>query len=141
MHPKTQKLISSLPSKGGFGSKIKQIIFRGSENNLLPMKVANELSIQRNNSLKNAYEGETAIILTCGPSITEVCSNGFLEFISDKLVICVKQAHEVKPEVTDIHLYNTVRLKRYDYPASTLRISVERFFKKLTSIHVILTTQ
>jgi hypothetical protein len=131
MHSKTASLINSLPSsEKGLGAKFRKMLYKGSDRNLLGMETAEEVSMLRNEAIRDAYPGETAIILTCGPSIGEVCDDRFLKFISDKLVIAVKQAHDIRPDIVDIHLYNTVRLKVYEYPAPTMRISVERFFQK-----------
>jgi GT2 family glycosyltransferase len=82
------------------------------------------LSLRRLEQLRGHYAGETAYILTCGPSLEAVWNEELKEFLADKLVIACKQAYDLAPEICDFHLYNTVRLKDYDYPHETIRMSV-----------------
>jgi len=134
MHSLTSRLLCTLPGRFGllseFGRSCNHILGKpGKEACFLPKKRFHQISSKRNEFIQNAYAGETACILTCGPSIKEVCTDEFLDFLSDKLVIAVKQTHDLRPEITDIHLVNTVRLKPYEYPAPTIRISAERAFQ------------
>ena len=85
------------------------------------------LSLRRNSHIENAYLGETAYVLSCGPSLDRVWNEELRGFLADKLIISVKQAHDKAPEITDFHLYNEVRMKQYDYPGDTIRISCSQF--------------
>ncbi|TKX79401.1 hypothetical protein EXE53_16020 [Halorubrum sp. SD626R] len=91
------------------------------------------VSRARNNYLHEKYEGETAYILTCGPSIDEVWNEELREFLKDKLVLAVKQTHDLAPEIVDFHLYNEVRHRAYDYPSETIRVSVSEFMPEFPS--------
>jgi hypothetical protein len=60
-------------------------------------------------ALKNTYEGETAFILSCGPSFKDfVQQPGVREILADRLVLAVKQTAAYFP--CDFLLYNAVRL-------------------------------
>jgi len=96
------------------------------EDKLLLPDQCESLTPIRTAYLKNKYAGQTAYILTCGPSISEVWCDRLCELLADKLVITVKQAHELAPAISDFHLYNTVNLKKYEYPAPTIRVSIEK---------------
>jgi hypothetical protein len=87
-------------------------------------------SLKRHEYLKDAYEGETVIILTCGPSLALVWCDEFLDSIADKLVISVKQAHHLAAEVADFHLYNEIRMEDYEYPGPTIKLGVSEFDKR-----------
>lgn len=76
--------------------------------------------------LSGKYSGETAYVLSCGPSLTDVWSTALDEFLRDKLVIAVKQAYTLAADAVDFHLYNRCRYQEYDYQdASTVRVAVE----------------
>lgn len=81
----------------------------------------------RHRVLQDVYQGETAFVMTCGPSLGDIWCDGLRDFLSDKLVISVKQAHDLAPDISDFHLYNEVRMQDYDYPASTIRLSVSQY--------------
>lgn len=85
---------------------------------------------KRYRALKNAYAGETAFILTCGPSLGEVWNDELEEFLSDKLVIAVKQAQYKSPDICDFHLYNEIRMEEYTYHPDTICLGVSRFMPK-----------
>ena len=92
-----------------------------------------EISRKRSQSLKDMYKGETAIILTCGPSLDQVYTPEFEKFISDKLVISVKQSLKLRPEICDFHLYNEVRMEDYNYAPETIRLSCSQFLSDFPS--------
>tara|TARA_Y100000296_G_scaffold36897_1_gene42724 strand:+ start:16249 stop:18291 length:2043 start_codon:yes stop_codon:yes gene_type:complete len=60
--------------------------------------------------LKNKYEGETAYILTCGPSLNDYSSEYLVDLLRDKLTITVKQAYDKVKDVADFHLFNCANL-------------------------------
>lgn len=129
MHKRTNKLRQKLPS----GSLRRRITGRISEGDLLTRLDKEVVSRARNKYLHKQYEGETAYILTCGPSIDEVWGDNLQQFLKDKLVIAVKQTHDLAPEIVDFHLYNEVRHREYDYPAETIRVSVSEFMPEFPS--------
>ena len=57
--------------------------------------------------LKNKYKGETAYIVTCGPSLGKHSLKELKFKLKDKLVICLKQAQNLLEEETDFHLMST----------------------------------
>jgi hypothetical protein len=65
--------------------------------------------------LENAYAGETAYVLTCGPSINEFWSDSVRAFLKDKLVMSVKQTYDLAPEVCDFHILNSWNYMPYAY--------------------------
>ncbi len=64
--------------------------------------------------LEGKYAGETAYLLACGPSLSEYTALELHELLSDKLVICVKQALDYVEGITDYLLLNTWNFRRYD---------------------------
>jgi glycosyltransferase involved in cell wall biosynthesis len=60
--------------------------------------------------LKDAYEGDTAYILNCGPSLSQYSEEFLNEFLADKLTISVKQAYSAFKNVTDFHFFNCANL-------------------------------
>lgn len=83
-------------------------------------------SERRHDLLKNSYAGETAYIVSCGPSLKAVWSDEIRDFLANKLVISVKQAYDFLP-FSDFHLYNEVRMKSYVYEEPTIKLSVSQF--------------
>lgn len=65
--------------------------------------------------LENAYAGETAYVLTCGPSINAFWDDGVRAFLKDKLVMSVKQTYDLGPEVCDFHILNSWNYTPYSY--------------------------
>lgn len=65
--------------------------------------------------LHGAYFGETCYILTCGPSIRDIWNERIRDILNDKLVISIKQAYDLSPDIMDFHLLNVWNYKKYDY--------------------------
>lgn len=74
-----------------------------------------EEPLERLEVLKNQYEGETAYIIAGGPSLNNYSMNYLKEFLSDKLVMSIKQSYEPLKEVTDFHILNFTNFKPYDW--------------------------
>ena len=72
-------------------------------------------SHQRLEILKDKYEGETAYIVTGGPSLNNHNVDELKSFLSDKLVIGIKQTYDLFYEEMDYQLLNAVNIKTYDY--------------------------
>ena len=68
---------------------------------------------ERLKHLKDKYKGETAYILTCGPSLSEHDENELNERLKDKLVLGIKQAYNKVSGIADFHLLNTYNLSPY----------------------------
>ena len=66
-------------------------------------------------NLKDKYKSETAYLVTCGPSLANHDDNILMDKLRDKLVLSVKQAHDVVGDISDFHLLNTYNLKEYHY--------------------------
>ncbi len=63
--------------------------------------------------LKDSYQGEECFILTAGPSLNDYPQEYLREKLKDKLVIAVKQAVKLFPEIVDFHLLNQYNFQRY----------------------------
>ena len=66
--------------------------------------------------LKGACEGQTAILLSCGPSLNALSPDELRELCKGRLVIAVKQAYDQVPGLADFHIFNWVNLQLYRYP-------------------------
>jgi hypothetical protein len=77
-----------------------------------------EDSYDRVKYLKNQYEGETAYILTAGPTFKNAIKNDLKNKLKDKLVISLKQTFNDVPNLVDYHLLNFCNLAKYEYPNS-----------------------
>lgn len=67
------------------------------------------------NTLAQAYCGQTAYLVSCGPSLGDYDDTLLQERLGDELVIAVKQAYDKLPGIVDFHLLNEVHLKPYSY--------------------------
>tara|TARA_B100001250_G_C19816232_1_gene798569 strand:- start:1128 stop:1928 length:801 start_codon:yes stop_codon:yes gene_type:complete len=70
-------------------------------------------SYDRVRYLKNKYEGETAYVLGAGPSLSYYEKDFLVDFLSDKLVLSMKQTYNLVGEVTDFHFVNFSNLNQY----------------------------
>lgn len=70
--------------------------------------------------LRNHYRGETAYIVSCGPSIEDVLTEDRLHMLDKSLVFSVKQAYDLIPWAVDFHLLTGANLKKYSYHHDTL---------------------
>ena len=74
-----------------------------------------EDSLKRIEAIKDAYKGETAYLVTCGPTLTSHDREELLSKLEGKLVIACKQAYEYVKEVTDFHLVSVYNYQPYSY--------------------------
>jgi hypothetical protein len=65
--------------------------------------------------LRDRFQGETAIILGCGPSLKQIPEDVLRKHTEGKLVIALKQAYLAAPELCDIHLVNRYKYSEYSY--------------------------
>jgi hypothetical protein len=70
---------------------------------------------ERLRHLKDKYKGETAYILTCGPSLSTHDEQLLNSKLKDKLVFGIKQAYNLVSNITDFHLLNTYNLSSYSW--------------------------
>lgn len=77
---------------------------------------------ERINILKNAFAGEKAYIVACGPSVGFYDAQDLERAMSDGVVISIKQAQRILPNVTDFHLTNVVNLVPFEYSRETILI-------------------
>lgn len=66
--------------------------------------------------LHNAFPGQTAYIVTCGPSLLQYDAIELKSFLSDKLVFSIKQAYQLLQNETDFHILHHSHIQRYSYP-------------------------
>jgi len=72
-------------------------------------------SFERIQALKDAYKGETAYLVTCGPSLLSHDRDALIEKLEGKLVIACKQSYEYIKEVVDFHLLSVYNYQPYEY--------------------------
>lgn len=65
--------------------------------------------------LHRAYEGETAFILACGPSLSEYKPEELTRLLKGKLVFCIKQAFDFVETEADFLLLNSWNFRSYDF--------------------------
>lgn len=65
--------------------------------------------------LEKQYEGETAYLVTCGPSLTSHNREELLDKLRGKLVIACKQAYDYVKEEADFHLLSVYNYQPYEY--------------------------
>jgi len=70
---------------------------------------------KRNSSIKDAAKGETAYLITCGPSLTTHNREELIKKLDGKLVIACKQAYEYVKEVSTFHLLSVYNYQDYEY--------------------------
>ena len=73
---------------------------------------------ERLSLLKDKYVGETAYLISCGPSLNDVDIDVLKSKLKDKLVVCQKQSIDILgADLCDFHIMNTYNVKPtlYDY--------------------------
>jgi len=75
---------------------------------------------ERLSLLKDKYKGETAYIVTCGPSLSTHDEQILNEKLKDKLVISIKQAYNVVGDISDFHLVSTYNLSPYTWNPNSI---------------------
>ena len=81
--------------------------------------------IDQINILKNAYSGEECFILTAGPSLGMIEIDKLREVTRGKLVIAVKQAYNIIPDLVDIHVINPYNYQLYKFINDPIKIFVD----------------
>lgn len=70
---------------------------------------------ERIDALKDLCKGETAYLITCGPSLTTHDRQELIKKLDGKLVIACKQAYEYVKEVSTFHLLSVYNYQPYEY--------------------------
>ena len=65
--------------------------------------------------LKVLFKGETAYVLSCGPTLTEHDSKKISSLLKNNLCFAIKQSFDLFQDLVDIHIYNCANFKKYDY--------------------------
>ncbi len=65
--------------------------------------------------LKDMFKGETAYVLSCGPTLMENDQEKLKDILKDNLTFAIKQAYDIFSEFVDFHLYNCANYKEYAY--------------------------
>ncbi len=126
MHRTTAKLLRSLSYRSDIKYRIGRLL-GCTDHMLLETGSAESCTQRRWRRFKNAYCGETAYILSCGPSIDEIWNKALKRFLRNRLVISIKQTYDLAPEIMDFHLYNEIRMRSYRYNPNTIRVSCSQF--------------
>ena len=72
--------------------------------------------IEKLSFLKDIFNGETAVLLSCGPTLTDHEPEKIRELLKGKLGVAIKQTYQMFGDLVDLHLYNCGNFKKYDYP-------------------------
>lgn len=80
---------------------------------------------ERHQTLQGAYNGKTAYVISCGPTLNDFDFDKLRERLKDELVVCIKQTYDIFHDVCDFHVYNCGNYKNYDYSKNADCISVE----------------
>lgn len=76
----------------------------------------NDISqIEKISFLKDIFKGETAVLLSCGPTLTDHDPEKIKELLNSNLGVSIKQSFQMFGDLVDIHLYNCGNFKEYDY--------------------------
>lgn len=70
---------------------------------------------ERMHLLHNAYKDETAFIVSCGPSVSDVLVQDRLNVLKGRLVLAIKQSYDLLPHYVDHHILTNANLKKYSY--------------------------
>lgn len=65
--------------------------------------------------LKDLFRGDTAYLVSCGPTLTDHDPEKIKDLLSKNFGISIKQAFDLFGENIDLHLYNCANHKQYDY--------------------------
>lgn len=71
--------------------------------------------IEKLEFLKDLFKGEKAVLLSCGPTLTDHDPTKVREMLKDKLGVSIKQSFQMFGDLIDLHLYNCGNFKEYDY--------------------------
>jgi glycosyltransferase involved in cell wall biosynthesis len=65
--------------------------------------------------LKDLFKGETAYVLSCGPTLTDHNPEKIKNILKDNLGVSIKQSFDLFGDLIDFHIYNCANFKQYDY--------------------------
>ena len=76
----------------------------------------NDLSqIEKLQFLKDLFKGDKAVLLSCGPTLTDHDPQKVKDLLKDNLGVSIKQSFQMFEDFIDLHLYNCGNFKNYDY--------------------------
>jgi hypothetical protein len=75
--------------------------------------------------LKNLFRNEKCVIISCGPSILEQNREKLTNLLENNVVIAIKQAYELFPDLVDFHLFNCANVKKYSYADKKRPVIIE----------------
>ena len=61
-------------------------------------------------ALRDSFKGETCYVLATGPSLADHTPDELREKIGDGLVLSIKQAYNMVPDITDFHFFNCANM-------------------------------
>ena len=70
---------------------------------------------ERFDFLKGMFEGDTAYLVTCGPTLTQHDKNTLNKKLEKKLVLCAKQSLNYFNNICDFHMVSTYNYQPYKY--------------------------
>ena len=70
---------------------------------------------EKNEWIRNKYNGKDCVVLSCGPSFASVDLEKLKKKLKGKLVVAIKQTFDELPEFVDVHVYNCANFKACDY--------------------------
>ena len=74
-----------------------------------------EDTYERINFLKDKFKGQTAYLITCGPSLTKLDHGTLNKKLKGKLVIALKQAYNYVKDVATFHGMSCYGYQPYEY--------------------------
>ena len=87
--------------------------------------------------IRNSCRGETAYVVSCGPSLLELDLQELKNRLDGKLVISIKQAYGLLEGASDFHLTNFINHESQDYSnTSTIGLELIRPGKPLGHAHI-----
>ena len=81
-----------------------------------------QLSLEK---YKNCHLEKSAVILTCGPSLSEFDKEKMVNFCKDKIVFTIKQAIKKYPNISNYHFFNDNNFCKYDTPAVKIASAID----------------
>tara|TARA_Y100001963_G_C6789973_1_gene454929 strand:+ start:3165 stop:3965 length:801 start_codon:yes stop_codon:yes gene_type:complete len=73
---------------------------------------------ERLNFLKGMFKGDTAYLISCGPTLTQHDKEILNKKLKKKLVLCAKQSLNYFNDICDFHLVSTYNFQPYEYKNS-----------------------
>lgn len=72
---------------------------------------------------KGAFKGKECLVVSCGPSLKSVDINKLKDICKDRVVIAIKQAYGIMPELVDFHVFNCNTFTSFEKNKNTVTIA------------------